>query len=94
MTPRCPTCGHKLVQGASITPRELDVLAAWWMLGSVKGAARSVGVGEQRAKNLLSAARIRNHVSTNDELLVAHFAEVRTLVGERMQHNQDGAVAA
>ena len=43
MTPRCPTCGHRLNQGGRLTPRELDVLAAWWMVGTVKGAAHRVG---------------------------------------------------
>jgi hypothetical protein len=92
--PRCPTCGHRLNQGGRITPRELDVLAAWWMVGSVKGAAQSVGIGEQRAKNLMRAARIRNGVPTNDELLELHFVAVRSLVAERMQHNSDGKAVA
>lgn len=87
MIPRCPTCGHKLREGGRLTPRELDVLAAWWMVGTVKGAAAKVGVAEQRAKNLLARARIRNGVVTNDELLELHFAAVRSLVSDRMQHN-------
>lgn len=87
MTPRCPSCGHRLNQGGRLTPRELDVLAAWWMVGTVKGAAGRVGIGEQRAKNLLRAARIRNGAPTNDDLLEMHFAAVRSLVSERMSHN-------
>lgn len=93
MIPRCPTCGHRLREGGRLTDRELDVLASWWMVGSVKGAAQSVGIGEQRAKNLLSRARFRNGVSSNDELLEMHFAAVRSWMGERMQHNTHGAAA-
>jgi DNA-directed RNA polymerase subunit RPC12/RpoP len=94
MIERCPTCGHRSLLAGKITARELDVLAAWWMVGTVKGAAHSVGVGEQRAKNLLAAARIRNKASSNDELLEMHFAAVRSLVSSRMQHNVGGSVAA
>lgn len=93
MIPRCPTCGHRLNEGGRITPRELDVLAAWWMVGTVKGAAQSVGIGEQRAKNLLRSARIRSRVTNNDELLEMHFADVRSLMGERMSHNNRGKAA-
>ena len=94
MTPRCPTCGHRLNRGGRLTPRELDVLAAWWMVGTVKGAASRVGIGEQRAKNLLQAARIRNRAHTNDELLEMHFADVRTLMAERTSHNSGREAAA
>jgi DNA-binding CsgD family transcriptional regulator len=93
MIERCPTCGHRLNSGGRLTPRELDVLTAWWMVGSVKAAAHQAGVGEQRAKNLLSRARNRNGVATNDELLEMHFASVRSLVSERMSHNKSGAAA-
>lgn len=94
MNERCPTCGHRSLFGGKITQRELEVLAAWWMVGTVKGAAHSVGVGEQRAKNLLAAARIRNKASSNDELLEMHFPAVRSWVAARMQHNVDGSAAA
>lgn len=94
MIQRCPTCGHRINEGGRLTPRELDVLAAWWMVGSVKGAAQSVGIGEQRAKNLLRRARIRNRVPNNDQLLEMHFVAVRSLVNERMQHNVGGMAAA
>lgn len=87
MIGRCPTCGHALLEGGRLTPRELDVLAAWWMVGSVKGAAQQAGVGEQRAKNMLARARIRNGVHSNQALLQMHFVAVRSLVSERMQHN-------
>ena len=65
----CPTCGHVILESARITDRELDVLSAWVALRSVKLAASWVGVGEQRAKNLLAAARARNGAATNDELV-------------------------
>ena len=94
MTPRCPTCGHRLNQGGRLTPRELDVLAAWWMVGTVKGAAGRVGIGEQRAKNLLRAARIRNGASTNDDLLEMHFADVRSLVDKLVSQNIGGSAIA
>ncbi len=93
MIDRCPTCGHLISTGGRLTARELDVLAAWWMVGTVKGAAAQAKVGEQRAKNLLRSARIRNGASTNDELLVMHFVSVRSLVSERMSHNNGGAAA-
>lgn len=94
MIERCPTCGHRLNQGGRLTPRELDVLAAWWMVGSVKGAAQSLGIGQQRAKNLLRQARIRNGVTDNDQLLEMHFAAIRSLVADRMQHKSSGKEAA
>ena len=84
----CPHCGQEIPDGASyLTDRELDVLTSWWMLGSVKEAAADAGVGEQRAKNLLARARIRNGASSNGELLTQHFARVRSKAMERMQHN-------
>ena len=94
MSERCPMCGHLPKQGGHLTPRELDVLSAWWLVGTVKGAARRVGMGEQRAKNLLRAARIRNRASTNDELLEMHFQAVRSGVASATQHNIGGSEAA
>ena len=90
----CPTCGQQLPRaGGYLTPRELDVLVAWWMVGSVRGAARQVGVGEQRAKNLLHRARIRNGVHSNDLLLAAHLDAVRSAMAERMSHNIERGAA-
>lgn len=91
---QCPTCGQPLPEAGRLTQRELDVLAAWWMTGSVKQAAEIAGVGGQRAKNLLHAARIRNGVATNHQLLAQHFAAVRSAVGERMSHNSRRGEAA
>lgn len=86
MTPDlCPQCGQALPGTPSyLTPRELDVLVAWWMEGTVKKAASRVGIGEQRAKNILKQARTRNQAATNEALLAQHFAEVRSVVSARL----------
>ena len=83
----CPTCGHRRRESGRLTARELDVLAAWWMVGTVKGAADMIGVGQQRAKNLMARARIRNGTRTNNDLLEMHYAAVRSWAADRMQHN-------
>jgi hypothetical protein len=84
----CPTCGQERPEvTAPLTPRELDVLAAWWIAGSVRKAANRAGVGEQRAKNMLARARIRSRVSTNRELLAAHMDAVVELVQSRVSQN-------
>lgn len=94
MKDRCPTCGHALRSGGRLTPRELDILAAWWMVGTVKEAAHTAQMTEQRAKTLLYRARIRNQVETNDELLEMHFVAVRSHVAEQVSQNMSrGAVA-
>ena len=89
----CPSCGQSLPRGSYLTPRELDVLVAWWMLRSVRKAADQVGVGQQRAKNLLHRARIRNGVRSNDLLLAAHLDAVRSALAAGVSHNDRGAVA-
>jgi hypothetical protein len=96
MTPDLsPHCGQALPGTPShVTPRELDVLTHWWMTDSVQHAARLAGVGEQRAKNMLRAARIRNQASTNSELLAMHFARVRSHATEIMQQNIRATEAA
>lgn len=83
----CPTCGQAIPRGGYLTPRELDVLVAWWMLGSVRAAAERVGIGQQRAKNLLLRARNRNGVRSNDALLAAHLDDVRSRVAAGGSHN-------
>lgn len=91
---RCPTCGHRRMEGGRLTPREMDILTSWWLAGSVKEAARLALMTEQRAKTLLYRARIRNGVSTNDELLEMHFVAVRSRVAEQVSQNMSrGAVA-
>lgn len=42
-----------------ITDRELDVVAAWWHMGSVVEAAKLLNISEQTAKNILHTARLR-----------------------------------
>lgn len=85
----CHSCGQALPRSSQyLTPRELDVLTCWWLTDSVKEAARLAGVGEQRAKNLLAAARIRNGAASNVRLLALHFAAVRDSALRRVQHNE------
>lgn len=91
----CPHCGQALPTGNEyLTPRELDVLACWWMAGTVREAAALAKVGEQRAKNILAAARIRNRVHTTEQLLALHFKAVRSAATVRMQHNLSAGEAA
>jgi hypothetical protein len=90
----CPTCRQPLPAiTEELTPRELELLVAWWTLGSVTQAARAIGVTEQRAKNMLARARIRSGVDTNDQLLARHMDEVRVTVRDAMRHNYRGAAA-
>lgn len=91
----CPTCGQDLPNlDDQLTPRELEVLMHWWLTGSVKDAAHIVGVGEQRAKNMLANARNRSRVRTNSQLLSAHLDEVRTLVQSQVSQNTRSAEVA
>lgn len=89
MTPDlCPHCGQTLPRdSARITDRELDVLTAWWMAGTLRKAAVIAGVSEQRAKNMIRAARIRSGAADNKALLAIHFVAVRTEGLKRMQRN-------
>ena len=91
----CPNCGQELpTTGGHLTPRELDVLTCWWMVGTVKAAAHMAGVGEQRAKNMLSRARSRNRVDSNQSLLTLHFVAVRKHAADRISHNLSHEAAA
>lgn len=47
-----------------ISPRELQVVAAWWHTGSVVEAATLLGISEQTAKNQLHTARLRTGAPT------------------------------
>jgi DNA-binding CsgD family transcriptional regulator len=86
----CPHCGQVLPRSASyLTPRELELLSYWWMTQNVRRSAVRAGVSEQRAKNMLRAARIRNGVATNYDLLALHFVAVRSAVDARMPQNND-----
>jgi hypothetical protein len=91
----CPLCGQERPDATQpLTERELEVLTAWWMTGSLKKAAIQVGVGEQRAKNMMARARIRSRVSTNRELLAAHMDEVRLLVQSKVSQNMSESAVA
>ena len=79
MTDICPTCGQAIAVTQTLTDRELDVLSAWWHVRSVKTAAVVVGVGEQRAKNLLARIRQRANVATNLEAGMAYASALRSL---------------
>lgn len=94
MTPRCPTCGHRLEDPiGELTPRQLSVLAYWWMTGSVKKAAQRVGISEQRAKNVLATARLRKRCKTNDDLLVRYYPAVRSFVDDVTTANMNREAA-
>jgi DNA-binding CsgD family transcriptional regulator len=91
----CPHCGQTLpIGGAYLTPRELDVLTEWWLTASVKKAAVNLGIGEQRAKNLLVQARNRNNVQNTAQLLALHIVDVRAAVGSRVPQNKRKGEAA
>jgi hypothetical protein len=91
----CPTCLQPLPNAPrGLTARELEVVMAWWTTGSVSQAAVQVGVSQQRAKNMLAAARIRNGVKTNDQLLALNLDSIRTAVKELTSHNEDRHEAA
>jgi len=71
----------------------MDLLVAWMLTGSVRQAAERVDMAEQTAKNILRRARIRNGVNSNDQLLVAHLAAVRSALEGAWSHNTRGSVA-
>ncbi len=90
----CPRC-HQVIPGepAHLTARELDVLVAWWLTGSVTKAAERAGLGEQRAKNLLAQARLRNQVRSNDQLFAMFSDSVRSRLEELVSQNNRQAAA-
>lgn len=66
---------------------ELRLIGAFFAAGTVKGAADLVGMGEQTVKNVLMAARNRNQVADNHELVRRYWkaltkhAAIRTEFG-------------
>ena len=91
----CPTCAQPLPKAPRhLTPRELEVLMAWWTTGSVVEAAKQVGVGRQRAVNMLAAARIRNGVRSNEALLAQNLEAIREAVREITSHKRGRHEAA
>jgi len=85
----CPTClrPYPLVDSyRPLTEREIDVMSAWWHYRSVKLAAVLIGVGEQRAKNLLAGARAKAGVQSNAELAAMYLGDLRSvqdIIGQR-----------
>jgi hypothetical protein len=82
-TGACPTCQRPWPLAAScrpLTDRELDVLSAWWHYRSVQLAARLIGVGEQRAKNLLASARAKAGAATNLEAATMQLGLLRSVL--------------
>ena len=62
-----------------LTPRELDVLAAWWHVGSVKGAAELLNLSEQMAKGTLWMARTRTGAPNNLTMARLYAAKLPSL---------------
>jgi biotin synthase-related radical SAM superfamily protein len=79
----CPTCQrpYPLVDTyRPLTDRELDALSAWWHYRSVQLAAKLIGVGEQRAKNLLASVRAKSGASTNLEAATLQLGQLRSVL--------------
>ena len=62
-----------------LTPRELDVVSAWWHEGSVKGAAAILNLSEQTAKNDLRTARLRTGAPTTLALARMYSKQLHTV---------------
>jgi hypothetical protein len=90
----CPSCGQPIPRSGEATERELDVLFAWWLTGSVTAAAEMAGVGEQRAKNLLARCRSRSGVHSNEALLMVQLDALRSRIVGSASHNVRGSEAA
>jgi DNA-binding CsgD family transcriptional regulator len=88
---RCPTCFRPWPVEADtyrrLTSRELDAISGWWEYRSVKLTARLLGVGEQRAKNLLASARVKAGVGSNGELAAMYLGQLRSIESLIAQHN-------
>lgn len=86
----CPTCQRPwpvVDNYRPLTDRELDALSAWWQYRSVQLAAKLIGVGEQRAKNLLASARAKAGVGSNGELAAMYLGQLRSIEALVAQHN-------
>lgn len=86
----CPTCQRpyplEAPQSRPLTDRELDALSAWWHYRSVQLAATLIGVGEQRAKNLLASARSKSGAATNLEAGTVQLGRLRSVL-DLASHN-------
>jgi hypothetical protein len=88
----CPTCQRPFPLVDSyrpLTDRELDALSGWWHYRSVKLTAMLIGVGEQRAKNLLASARSKAGIHSNEELVEKYLGQLRSvadIIAQRMRN--------
>ena len=62
-----------------LTARELDVIAAWWHEGTVKGAAELLNISVQTAKNDLHTARLRSGAPTTLALARMYSKQLHTV---------------
>ena len=69
----------KRAGNGDLTARELDVIAAWWNVGSVKGAAELLNLTEQTAKGVLWKARLRAGAANNLTLARMYSARLPSL---------------
>ena len=61
------------------TPRQFEVLAAWWWgRGSNRRAAFLLGLREQTVKTMLWHLRTAQQAETNVELVLRHMDEMET----------------
>lgn len=86
----CHTCGQEIPNAGRLSPRELELVAAYWLTDSVKEAGVRVGITEQRAKNMMATARIRNRAPNNWSLVLQNMGEVRAKVAEWTSQNIRG----
>jgi len=71
-----------------LTPRELEVVAAWWHTGSVKEAAGLLGIANQTAKNDLRTARLRSGAPTTLALARLYSGKLPSLLTLRRRTRQ------
>lgn len=62
-----------------ITKGELEMIAAWWHIGTVKGAADLLGLSESTAKNQLYTARMRSGVTNTLALARMHAKDLPSM---------------
>lgn len=72
----------------SISPRELEVVAAWWHEGSVVAAAELLGITEQTAKNQLHTARLRTGAPTTLALARMFSGELPSVAKLRRKRSE------
>lgn len=77
--------------GRPVTDRELEVIAAWWHVGTVKGAAELLSIHEQTAKNLLMTARMRAGATTTLALARMHSVDLPSVAVLRRRTRERAA---